>query len=207
MNEDAERASAHADSEFRAALERLLAGQSSDPGKRQVIFLDCLDTRVGPLVIGATRDALCLLEFSDLRRLASQIETLGKSFDAWFTRGPNALLTMLRLQLREYFAETRRSFDLPLEVRGTPFQKKVWAALMEIGYGETWSYRELASRVGDARAARAVGTANGMNRIAIVIPCHRVINTGGALGGYGGGLLRKRFLLDLECGQQQIPTL
>ncbi len=101
-------------------------------------------------------------------------------------------------QLDEYFAGDRRTFDLPLAPRGTPFQEKVWAALRELPWGETASYAEIARRVGSPRGMRAVGGANGRNPIAILIPCHRVIAADGTLGGYGGGVERKRFLLELE---------
>ena len=119
--------------------------------------------------------------------------------------GSNALLDRLRTQLQEYFAGQRRDFSVPLSASGSQFQERVWAALCEIPYGETWSYLQLALRIGDALATRAVGYANGANPIAIVIPCHRVINADGGDGGYGGGLWRKRILLDLERGQGSLP--
>jgi methylated-DNA-[protein]-cysteine S-methyltransferase len=102
------------------------------------------------------------------------------------------------VQLEEYFAGERRDFDIPLQPAGTPFQQRVWAALCEIPYGETWSYLQLATRVGNPKACRAVGLANGRNPIAVVVPCHRVIGATGSLTGYGGGIDRKRLLLDLE---------
>jgi methylated-DNA-[protein]-cysteine S-methyltransferase len=105
-------------------------------------------------------------------------------------------------QLRAYFAGQLREFDLPLAPGGTPFQQKVWAALREIPYGETVTYAELAAAVGREGAARAVGAANGRNPISVVVPCHRVIGAGGALTGYGGGLRRKRLLLDLEAARR-----
>jgi methylated-DNA-[protein]-cysteine S-methyltransferase len=101
-------------------------------------------------------------------------------------------------QLAEYFAGTRRAFELTLDAAGTPFQRGVWSALERIPYGETISYAELALRIGNPRAVRAVGLANGSNPIALVVPCHRVIGANGSLVGYGGGLERKTFLLDLE---------
>jgi methylated-DNA-[protein]-cysteine S-methyltransferase len=103
-------------------------------------------------------------------------------------------------QLAEYFARTRRAFDLPLDLRGTPFQLRVWNALIGIPYGETRAYSQLAVQIGHAGASRAVGAANGANPVAIIVPCHRVIASGGGLGGYGGGLELKRLLLDLESG-------
>jgi methylated-DNA-[protein]-cysteine S-methyltransferase len=104
----------------------------------------------------------------------------------------------VRRQLDEYFAGRRTHFDLELAPRGTPFQRRVWSALQEIPYGETRSYLDIARRLGSPKAVRAVGGANGRNPIAVVIPCHRVIAADGTLGGYGGGLERKRILLDLE---------
>ena len=103
-------------------------------------------------------------------------------------------------QLREYFAGERTEFDLALRPQGSPFEQRVWAALMEIPYGETASYGEIAARIGDPGKARAVGAANGRNPIAIICPCHRVIGSDGSLTGYGGGLHNKRTLLDLEAG-------
>ncbi len=102
-------------------------------------------------------------------------------------------------QLGEYFAGRRTSFDVPLMLAGSPFQRRVWSALQDIGYGETISYGELARRVDQPSAARAVGMANGCNPIAVIVPCHRVIGANGTLTGYGGGLERKRLLLDLEA--------
>ena len=110
-------------------------------------------------------------------------------------------------QLGEYFAGRRDAFELELAVGGTPFQRRVWAALAEIPYGTTISYATLARRVGSPDAVRAVGLANGRNPISIVVPCHRVIGSDGSLTGYGGGLERKRRLLDLEAGVLDRPTL
>jgi len=106
----------------------------------------------------------------------------------------------VRAQLEEYFEGRLTSFDVPLAMHGTPFQRRVWDALREIRYGETTSYGELASRVGQPGAARAVGLANGSNPIAVIVPCHRVIGANGKLTGYGGGMENKRILLDLERG-------
>lgn len=112
----------------------------------------------------------------------------------------------LRGQLEEYFAGRRRDFDLPLAPQGTGFQRQVWRALEEIPFGETRSYADVARAVGRPRGYQAVGQANHENPIGIVIPCHRVIATDGGLGGYAGGVERKRHLLDLETGQQRLGT-
>ncbi len=106
-----------------------------------------------------------------------------------------------RTQLAEYFAGERTAFDLPLRLTGTPFQLEVWSALQAVPYGETVSYGELARRIGQPAAVRAVGLANGRNPVSIVVPCHRVIGSNGSLTGYGGGLDRKRHLLGLEAGR------
>jgi methylated-DNA-[protein]-cysteine S-methyltransferase len=113
-------------------------------------------------------------------------------------RSPEAFVDV-SAQLEEYFAARRTSFDVALEMHGTPFQLRVWDALREIGYGETMSYGELARRIGHPSAARAVGLANGCNPIGVIVPCHRVIGANGTLTGYGGGIERKRLLLDLEA--------
>ncbi|MGH8869491.1 MAG: methylated-DNA--[protein]-cysteine S-methyltransferase [Actinomycetes bacterium] len=113
--------------------------------------------------------------------------------------GDGGVLADAHAQLDAYFAGTLTAFDLPLAPRGSTFQRRVWQALTEIPYGETWSYGELATHVGAPTAARAVGAANGQNPLPVVIPCHRVIGAGGRLVGYGGGLDRKRTLLGLEA--------
>lgn len=107
-------------------------------------------------------------------------------------------------QLEEYFAAARTTFDIPLALAGASFERKVWHALVGIPYGETVSYGEIARRVGQPSAARAVGLANGRNPIAVIVPCHRVIGADGTLTGYGGGLERKRLLLELEQGQARL---
>jgi methylated-DNA-[protein]-cysteine S-methyltransferase len=112
----------------------------------------------------------------------------------------------VRAQLAEYFDGRRRAFDVPLKPAGSPFEVAVWGALVEIPYGETLSYGELASRIGRPGAPRAVGVANARNPIAVIIPCHRVIGADGSLTGFGGGLERKRLLLDLEAGVQALPV-
>ena len=112
--------------------------------------------------------------------------------------GENDFLRGVMAQLDAYFAGERRSFDIPIEMRGTPFQKKVWTALQSIPYGSTVSYKELAEMIGSPKACRAVGSANNKNPISIIVPCHRVIGADGKLTGYGGGVDNKAYLLKLE---------
>lgn len=192
------------ESGFRSAFAKAFGGAPTSAPIERTVMLDWIESPVGPLIAGATDEAICLLEFSDRNILDGQLTALKRRLRAGIAPGANPLLKSLREQLGEYFAGRRRAFDLPLSYPGTPFQQKVWSKLLEIPYGETWSYRQLATAVGDANASRAVGTANGLNRICIVIPCHRVVNASGELGGYGGGLWRKRILLDLELGQRKL---
>jgi len=192
------------ESGFRTAYARVFGAAPSNPRARDAVTIGWIETPVGPLVAGATESAVCLLEFSDRRMLETQFTALRRRFGATLVPGNNRWLDALKAQLEEYFAGKRREFELPLRYPGTPFQEKVWSALLKIPYGSTCSYQDIARRIGEPGAVRAVGTANGMNRIAIVIPCHRVVNANGALGGYGGGLWRKRLLLDLEAGQRNL---
>jgi len=147
----------------------------------------------------ATEDGVCLLDFADRRGLERETAILCKRLDAVVVPGRNEHLDRLSRQLDEFFDGSRASFDIPLLMCGTPFQETVWKELGRIPYGETISYVELARRIGRHGAQRAVGRANGDNRMAILIPCHRVVREDGTLCGYGGGLWRKQYLLDLEA--------
>lgn len=145
---------------------------------------------VGPLLLAADDDGLRLVEFN------APCHPVPRDED--WRAGDNDVLAAARMQLAEYFAGTRRDFDLPLAPRGTEFQRTVWWALAKIPYGTTISYAQLAAQVGKPSAMRAVGAANGRNPLPIVLPCHRVIGADGSLTGFGGGLPTKQFLLTLE---------
>jgi AraC family transcriptional regulator, regulatory protein of adaptative response / methylated-DNA-[protein]-cysteine methyltransferase len=162
------------------------------------IRLARIETPLGTMVAGASDEALLLLEFTDRRMLEKQFAVVGRRFRLPAFPEECPLFTELRKQLGEYFAGARKSFDLPLAYPGTEFQVRVWDALRGIPFGETRSYGALAAEIGSPEAGRAVGRANGLNRIAILIPCHRVIDASGGLGGYGGGLWRKLRLLENE---------
>lgn len=161
-----------------------------------------LQTPVGEMIAGATDAGICLLEFVHRKTFAAQMARLERHVGVP-AEGSHPLLTDLRGQLVEYFEGARRDFDLSLQLAGTGFQERVWRTLLGIPYGSTISYAELARRVGSRGGSRAVGSANGANRIAIVVPCHRVVQANGDLGGYGGGLKQKRRLLELEAGASQ----
>ncbi len=155
-------------------------------------------TPIGPMTIGATDKAVVLADFSRRPMMAAQLSAVRRRFGPT-GEGDAPLLDRTARQLQEYFTRERREFDLPLDLPGSPFQERVWAELRRIPYGETIPYRELAARVDAPNAWRAVGRANGSNRLAVIVPCHRVVAAGGGMGGYGGGLPAKRHLLDLEA--------
>jgi O-6-methylguanine DNA methyltransferase len=169
------------------------------PDGGSTVSLRRIDTRVGALLLGATTDAVVLCDFAERPMIGAQLAAVRRRIGP-AAAGDGPVLDRLERQLREYLAGDRRDFDLPVDAPGSAFQEGVWSELRAIPYGETISYRELAMRVGVPAASRAVGRANGSNRLAIVIPCHRVIAATGGLGGYGGGLAAKAALLALEAG-------
>lgn len=196
------------ESGFREAFSKLFQATPTASRSNGRIEVGRLTTPLGPMLFGVLVDpngaeSLVLLEFTDRRALESQLAAMVKRTGAVLAPGSDLteLAADLRDQLAEYFAGERRDFDLSLGAPGTPFQEQVWAALQTIPYGETRSYADIATAVGRPGATRAVGTTNGKNRIAVVIPCHRVVRSDGSLSGYGGGLWRKQALLDLERGQ------
>lgn len=156
------------------------------------------DSPLGTVVAVVDDAGLRLLEFHDRRHIDVAMDRLTSTLRP-IVPGNSPLLDRTLRQLDEYFAGTRRVFDLPLSPIGTPFRLRVWDALRKIPFGRTISYGELARRMGDVAATRAVAQANGQNFISIVIPCHRVIGADGTLTGYGGGLERKRWLLQHEA--------
>jgi len=162
------------------------------------VFLSWLRSPLGTLVAGATAEGVCLLEFTDRGMLEAEFAAVRRVFNAPLVPGSNDHLARLQVELAGYFGGSVRSFTVPLVYPGSPFQRRVWDKLLAIPYGEKRTYEQIALAVGKPGAARAVGRANGLNRIAILIPCHRLVNKNGQLAGYGGGLWRKQFLLDLE---------
>lgn len=157
-----------------------------------------VDSPLGELCVCAGADGVCLIDFADRRKRKAQLEALPARLGCDVAQGDNPQLALLRDELAKYFAGRLKKFTVPVALRGTPFQVAVWKQLLKIPYGRTASYEQVAARVKRPGAQRAVGTANGRNKIAIVVPCHRVINKSGGLGGYGGELWRKEFLLELE---------
>jgi AraC family transcriptional regulator, regulatory protein of adaptative response / methylated-DNA-[protein]-cysteine methyltransferase len=157
-----------------------------------------IETPIGEMVAGATKEGLCLLEFGDRKSLQSQIDEVAGLLETTFENGSNKNLRMVKKQLKEYFKGKRKEFTIPLLTPGSDFQQSVWKDLVKIPYGSTKTYQEQADLLNNPGSVRAVAHANASNRIAIMIPCHRVIGSDGHLIGYGGGLERKRWLLDHE---------
>lgn len=183
---------------FRDAFGRTFGMPPGQAQDTECIFTELIESPLGPLVAGATSAGICLLEFSDPNRLERQFRALRRRLPLPTLPGGNPHLQVLRQELAAYFTGDLTTFSLPLVCPGSVFQEKVWQQLQRIPYGETRCYEQLAQEIGSPQAARAVGTANGWNRIAILIPCHRVVSKNGQLGGYGGGKWRKQWLLDLE---------
>ena len=192
---------------FREAFERMFGGT---PGKKKSsahAVVTRFLTPLGPMLAAANDEGVCLLEFHDRRMLETQIERVRKHLDCEISPGTNPHLEKMEDELKQYFDGKLKLFTVPLVLAGTEFQEAVWNRLLRIPFGETLSYEQLARDIDRPGAQRAVGRANGDNRLAIVVPCHRVIRSDGTLCGYGGGLWRKRHLLDLERGQAgaQLP--
>ncbi|MFS8638857.1 MAG: methylated-DNA--[protein]-cysteine S-methyltransferase [Gemmatimonadota bacterium] len=183
---------------FQEALRRITGRSPARSRDVEVVHLTRVITPIGPMLLGATDRGVCLLEFTDRRMLETQLRRIARQLDCVFVPGANEHARRLEAELEAYFAGALRTFETPLDMFGTPFQRRVWGALLQIPYGETRSYADQARAIGEPNAVRAVARANGDNRIAIVIPCHRVIGSDGKLTGYGGGLWRKRYLLELE---------
>ncbi len=185
---------------FRYAFGRVFGGPPGRHRQAGCLYARWLDTPLGAMVAVAGDDGLCLLEFVDRRGLETQISTLRRRLDGAIVPGRNAPLDAIADQLGRYFAGTLTRFTVPLVMPGTPFQDAVWRRLLQIPYGHTSTYSQLANELDRPGASRAVGRANGDNRLAIVVPCHRVVRADGNLCGYGGGLWRKKWLLDHERG-------
>lgn len=163
-----------------------------------MILYTIINTEIGNITACSTSKGICFLAFADDNFRERELKTLEKDFGGPVSEGTNAHIENLRIELAEYFAGKLKEFTVPLDLAGTMFQKQVWRGLAEIKYGTTRSYMEQSIALGNPKSIRAVAHANGMNRIAILIPCHRVIGSDGTLTGYAGGLERKKWLLEHE---------
>ena len=164
----------------------------------KIVDLKRIETPLGTMIACANENGICMLEFSDRKALPTELKEISKHFDANIVQGENPHFKTLEKELEEYFEGKLKDFTVPLAPVGTDFQKKVWEILRTIPYGTTRTYQQQADILGNPKAVRAVANANGLNKISIIIPCHRVIGSNGTLTGYGGGIWRKQKLLELE---------
>jgi len=171
---------------------------SAPSESRQVILIHRFTTPLGPMFVCATERGVCLLEFVDRRMLETEFSDLQRLFKANIIAGENNHTRQTEKEIGEYFVGHRRTFDLALDSPGSEFQHTVWEGLRSVSFGETGNYQSLAADIGKPTAVRAVAAANGANRVAIVIPCHRIIGKDGSMTGYGGGIARKAWLIAHE---------
>lgn len=186
------------DSGFRDAFSRIMGAPPSRASKNAVLKAAWLDTRLGAMIAIADEHALYLLEFVDRRGLEREVERLRIKTRSAIIPGRTPPIDQIENELKRYFNGGLSSFTTPVKFLGTPFQQHVWQTLLTIPYGETRAYLHVAESINHRDAVRAVAGANGANQLAIIIPCHRVINNNGGLGGYGGGIGRKQWLLQHE---------
>ena len=183
---------------FREAFAKTFGAAPGQSRERQCLVVSILDTPLGPMLAAAGHDAVCQLEFVDRRGLERSHAEMRRVFALPVVPGDNDVLRRLRRELDEYFRGLRREFSVPCALNGTAFQERAWRQLQRIPYGGTASYEEVATAMGNPGAVRAVARANATNRLYLLVPCHRVIAKDGTLSGYGGGVWRKRLLLEQE---------
>lgn len=183
---------------FGYTFSKLTGRAPSGSARQEKLLLHRFTTPLGPMFACASTNGLCLLEFVDRRMLETEFKDLQRRFDARILAGENDHIRTAEQQLAEYFAGERTDFTVPLDTPGTAFQLQVWRALLQIPFGSTSTYQKQAQSLGNPKAVRAVARANGINRVAIIVPCHRVIGKDNNLVGYAGGLERKRWLLEHE---------
>ena len=168
----------------------------------KTIKLQTYQSPAGELILGSFEDKLCMCDWRNEKRRALIDKRIQSALGAVYETGTSEVIEKTVVQLDEYFAGKRTTFDIPVIFAGTDFQKSVWQELMNIPYGKTVSYGELSRKLGNPKAVRAVAAANGANPISIFVPCHRVIGSNNKLVGYGGGLAAKKILVELETGTQ-----
>jgi AraC family transcriptional regulator of adaptative response/methylated-DNA-[protein]-cysteine methyltransferase len=195
------------ESGFREAFTKIFGEPPTAAKTRVPLFAERIDTPLGAMIAVADDKGLRLLEFTDRRATERELSMLQKRLGTNVVPGEHRYLTATRQQLADYFSGENLEFDIPLAPVGSAFQLRAWKILQSIPVGETRSYSWMAKRLGDENARRAVGRANGTNMICIVIPCHRVIRADGTLCGYGGGLWRKKWLLEHERKVTSGPPL
>lgn len=183
---------------FNDSFKKIFGVTPNNSKEITVVNIQRFNTPLGTMIAGATENKLCILEFTDRRMLETELKQLTKLLNAKFIQSSNVVIEKTKKQIEEYFEGKRKNFDIKLLTPGSEFQNKVWNALMDIPFGKTISYKQQSINMKIPKSVRAVANANGQNRIAIIIPCHRVIGENGKLTGYGGGLWRKERLINLE---------
>ena len=183
---------------FGYTYKKLIGQSPQNSVDENLILINRFTTPLGPMFVCATDRGVCLLEFVDRRMLETEFKDLQKLLKVKIIAGENQHIKQAQKEIAEYFNGQRKHFTVPLHTPGTEFQNMVWEGLIKIPYGTTSTYQEQAQKINKPNAIRALASANGFNRVAIIVPCHRVIGKDGNLRGYGGGLERKRWLLEHE---------
>ncbi len=191
---------------FNSMFKNIIGSSPLHSKNKRIVNITHIETDLGTMIAGATDKGICMLEFADCKLLEMELKQLTTSLKAPLVQGDNMYFDTLRKQLEQYFKGELREFDIPLDLVGTEFQKRAWLGLLEIPYGSTTTYANQAKRLGKPSAVRAVANANGKNKISIILPCHRVIGADGTLTGYGGGIWRKKKLLELEVENSKKNT-
>ncbi len=183
---------------FNSMFKNIIGASPQKSKDKRIVNITYIETDLGMMIAAATDKGICMFEFADYKQLELELRQLAASFKSPLVQGENPHFETLRNQLDEYFKGERKNFDIPLDLVGTEFQKQVWLSLLKIPYGTTTNYAKQAELLGKPSAVRAVANANGKNKISIILPCHRVIGADGTLTGYGGGIWRKKKLLEFE---------
>ncbi|WP_052496284.1 methylated-DNA--[protein]-cysteine S-methyltransferase [Pedobacter lusitanus] len=177
-----------------------------DQSADQIISTIEISTPLGPMLAGASTKGICILEFINRVKLEKEIADLQLLLNAVLVPGKSPFLTQLETELAEYFDGTRKTFSVPLHTPGNDFSQTVWKSLQKIPYGETCSYKQQADMMNNPKAIRAIASTNGRNRLAIIIPCHRVIGSNGTMTGYAAGIEKKKWLLKFERSHSEVPA-
>lgn len=183
---------------FGYTFKKILGKSPSNLTAENIILINRIATTLGPMFVCATEQGICLLEFTDRRMLETEFRDLQKLLNAQIIIGENAHIIQAKKEITEYFNGERINFTIALHTPGTDFQNQVWEALLKVPFGQTSTYKKQSISIGNPKAVRAVARANGFNRVAIIIPCHRIIAENGNLTGYAGGLERKKWLINFE---------
>jgi AraC family transcriptional regulator, regulatory protein of adaptative response / methylated-DNA-[protein]-cysteine methyltransferase len=185
------------DTGYRPAMQ-VSTDEASRMGKASEIYMSEITTPLGTMLAGTTARGVCLLEFTNRIRLEKEFSDLQKMLNAVMLSGRNQYSDQLEKELNEYFAGKRKTFSVPLNMPGNEFSLSVWKTLLDIPYGKTCSYKEQAESMNNPKAIRAIAATNGRNRLAIIVPCHRVIGSDGSMTGYAAGVETKKWLLNFE---------